>query len=1027
MKKNLFFCFVFLSLTHISIAQCTNPKPIGTGTQIFCKADAKTVGDIVVSGSNVVWYEEAIGGVAYNNLAALATGLYYANNETGGGCSERLEVQVFVYGAKPNTNLSISECARDNPTIANLFPNGGSIEWFADEVGGSPLSLTYPLEDGKRYWAQQTENGCVSLRSDTYVELVETPAPIISVSQETQTFCNINNPRVSDLVATLNNPNSTLLWYSNIDSPVALDPTELLVSGNEYWAAEIEPKVFCESLERSKVSVIVNTTPMPTVTTTNDQTYCEIDAPTVANLNVSGTAIKWYASLTSMTVLSLTDVLVDGSSYFATQTDAVTACESSERARINVTINSTPKPTVAIGNDVQQFCKVNNATIANIVIEGTAINWYASLNSNTVLNATDVLLDGTDYYATKTDAASGCESLERTKVSIKVTDTAKPIVANADSNGDGVQVFCKVDALTIADIDITGNDIKWYASLTSTTVLEMTDLLLNGTDYYATQTDATTGCESSERTKVSITVNATSKPIVPNADSNGDGMQVFCKIDEATIADIDITGNDIKWYASLTSTSVLDVTDLLLNGTDYYATQTDATTVCESSERTKISIVVNETPKPTVPDADADGNGTQVFCIKDASTIADIVVTGTDLKWYETLTSTTVLALTDVLLDGTDYYVTQTDATTGCESSERAKVTVTVIATPKPIVANADANGNGTQVFCQINAKTIADLDITGTNIKWYDSLTSTTVLALTDELVNGVDYYATQTGNLIGCESVERTKVTVTITNTLAPIVVGGNSTLVFCESDSPTLANLEVEGTSIKWYETLTSTVVLDNAVELEDGKSYFASQTNSEDCESASRLEITVSLTQVSVPTITLKGNEFCVLKGDFTLSDLSDNVSVSTGNTIIWYDDFPNGTVLSLSDILVHNTKYFALSEDANGCKSMDALEVVIDLEVCEDSDLIIYDGFSPNDDGINDLFPLKNIELLYPNYIINFYNRWGNIVYEGNANKPYWNGKLKGTGKLLPKGIYFYIIDFKKNSKKPKQGRLYLSR
>ena len=60
-----------------------------------------------------------------------------------------------------------------------------------------------------------------------------------------------------------------------------------------------------------------------------------------------------------------------------------------------------------------------------------------------------------------------------------------------------------------------------------------------------------------------------------------------------------------------------------------------------------------------------------------------------------------------------------------------------------------------------------------------------------------------------------------------------------------------------------------------------------------------------------------------------------------------------------------------------------------------------------------------------------YNRYGNIVYKGNANSPRFNGKSNQSGTIgkgdLPVGVYFYIFNFNDGINKPEQGRLYLSR
>ncbi len=74
-------------------------------------------------------------------------------------------------------------------------------------------------------------------------------------------------------------------------------------------------------------------------------------------------------------------------------------------------------------------------------------------------------------------------------------------------------------------------------------------------------------------------------------------------------------------------------------------------------------------------------------------------------------------------------------------------------------------------------------------------------------------------------------------------------------------------------------------------------------------------------------------------------------------------------------------------------------------VCDD--LIVFTGFSPNGDGINDFFVIKGLEN-YKNNRLMIYNRFGNSVYETKNYQNDWGGTY--NGKNLPDGTYFYIID-----------------
>lgn len=72
-----------------------------------------------------------------------------------------------------------------------------------------------------------------------------------------------------------------------------------------------------------------------------------------------------------------------------------------------------------------------------------------------------------------------------------------------------------------------------------------------------------------------------------------------------------------------------------------------------------------------------------------------------------------------------------------------------------------------------------------------------------------------------------------------------------------------------------------------------------------------------------------------------------------------------------------------------------------------NELIIYNGFSPNGDGVNDVFFIRNIEL-FPNNKLSIYNRWGNRVYRTEEYRNTYSGDF--DGKDLPDGTYFYMLE-----------------
>lgn len=93
-----------------------------------------------------------------------------------------------------------------------------------------------------------------------------------------------------------------------------------------------------------------------------------------------------------------------------------------------------------------------------------------------------------------------------------------------------------------------------------------------------------------------------------------------------------------------------------------------------------------------------------------------------------------------------------------------------------------------------------------------------------------------------------------------------------------------------------------------------------------------------------------------------------------------------------------------------------------VEEAPKDDLIVYNGVSPNGDGLNDFFYIKGIEL-FPENSVEIYDRWGVKVYEikgydNDASRFDGYSPNKGGYKndeLLPVGTYFYIIKYKGGS------------
>ncbi|WP_179352269.1 DUF6923 family protein [Winogradskyella vidalii] len=82
---------------------------------------------------------------------------------------------------------------------------------------------------------------------------------------------------------------------------------------------------------------------------------------------------------------------------------------------------------------------------------------------------------------------------------------------------------------------------------------------------------------------------------------------------------------------------------------------------------------------------------------------------------------------------------------------------------------------------------------------------------------------------------------ITINLNETEAPTAP---STQEFCESDTPTLADLNAFGNTIQWYASATDESPLDFTDAISDGNTYYASQTSNSGCESVERTAVTVA---------------------------------------------------------------------------------------------------------------------------------------------------------------------------------------
>ncbi len=104
-------------------------------------------------------------------------------------------------------------------------------------------------------------------------------------------------------------------------------------------------------------------------------------------------------------------------------------------------------------------------------------------------------------------------------------------------------------------------------------------------------------------------------------------------------------------------------------------------------------------------------------------------------------------------------------------------------------------------------------------------------------------------------------------------------------------------------------------------------------------------------------------------------------------------------------------YTITVDDQNHCGPVSKDAEVTEADNCG---LVIYDAFSPNGDGTNEVWNIRGIQS-YPNCVVKVFNSWGTQVFSSKGYTQPWDGTL--DGKSLPAGTYYYIIDLGPGEKK----------
>ena len=263
--------------------------------------------------------------------------------------------------------------------------------------------------------------------------------------------------------------------------------------------------------------------------------------------------------------------------------------------------------------------------------------------------------------------------------------------------------------------------------------------------------------------------------------------------------------------------------------------------------------------------------------------------------------------------------------------------------------------------------------------------------------------FYKWSTGSVSGSETITQPGIywlqvtqmgclnsdTINVTYNQLPVVSLGNDTTL-CEKQTLPL-NAYNNNASYLWQDGSTAPGYL-----VKNAGTYFVT-VDLNNCMASDTLDITYK----ALPFFTLGKDSFLCTGEQYVLKPV-----INTNADLLWQD----GSSASSFTVVKDGIYFLTATNECGGYTD----SVTITTGFC---DIMMPTGFTPNGDGLNDIFKVK-----YPfpvkQFYLAVYDRWGEKVFETNKISEGWDGTLKGLP--TPQGTYVWIISFTDINNKQQQ-------
>jgi len=485
---------------------------------------------------------------------------------------------------------------------------------------------------------------------------------------------------------------------------------------------------------------------------------------------------------------------------------------------------------------------------------------------------------------------------------------------------------------------------------------------VNNQIYYVLGTD-TNGCKLSDSVSVYY-LNPSLNLIVDSAKS-------ICDLD-TTQLNVLKQGNSAYFW-----TPNVGISDPNSNSPYFYPQSTTTYTFtvqnyCYTKSDTA-TIVVHPLPPLTTEHVDS-------VCQRDSVTLhasgADTYHWTRDITLSDTSSASPMVwpSVTDI------YYVTGTDTVYKCKAKDTVLVHVFPLPTP--------AVGPDTAYICQgtsIILRASGGVDYVWQSDPTLGPLTGANPIATPTD----TDEYYVRVYNIHRCHADDSIHINVQL-----PVHAITKTPYDFCEGS---IIQLEASGgfyyhwTPARW---LTNPDIANPHAKPDSSITYTVTVSN--DCFSdAAQVVMTVR----SLPMVYAGRDTTIYRNTEATLNGTTDGISY------YWYpgQDVASPFTLTTAAEPLYTSSYYLFAKSQYGCINVDTIVITVEPYTI----LLMPTAFSPNGDGLNDVFHIARSLNISHLVELAVYNRWGEKVYSSTNITDSWDGTYRGQA--LDMGTYTWML------------------